>query len=89
MSPTAPTTSAAACTEKFKEHLDAEGKSGESGKAYVRFGKAGYVGKGIAIAIVGGLFIYAAIKHEPKKSGGLDQALRKVLEQPFGLSCWA
>ena len=40
--------------------------------------------KGIAIAIVGGLFIYAAITHEPQKSGGLDQALRTVLEQPFG-----
>ncbi len=71
-------------TEKFKEHLDAEGKSGESGKWYVRFGKVGYVAKGIAIAIVGGLFIYAAVEHEPKKSGGLDEALRTVLEQPFG-----
>ena len=71
-------------TEKFKEHLDAEGKSGDSGKWYVRFGKAGYVAKGIAIAIVGGLFIYAAVEHEPKKSGGLDVALRTVLEQPFG-----
>ena len=71
-------------TEKFKEHLDAEGKSGESGTWYVRFGKVGYVAKGIAIAIVGGLFIYAALEHEPKKSGGLDVALRTVLEQPFG-----
>ena len=71
-------------TEKFREHLDAEGESGETGKWYVRFGKVGYVAKGIAIAIVGGLFIYAAIEHEPNKSGGLDDALRTVLEQPFG-----
>jgi hypothetical protein len=71
-------------SEKFKEHLDAEGKSGETGKWYVRLGKVGYVAKGIAIAIVGGLFIYAAIEHEPQKSGGLDVALRTVLEQPFG-----
>ena len=71
-------------TEKFKEHLTAEGKSGEAGKWYVRFGKVGYISKGIAIIIVGGLFIYAAIEHEPKKSGGLDEALRTVLEQPFG-----
>ncbi len=71
-------------TEKFKEHLTAEGKSGKAGKWYVRFGKAGYISKGIAIIIVGGLFIYAAVEHEPKKSGGLDDALRTVLEQPFG-----
>ena len=51
-------------TEKFMEHLTAEGKSGEAGKAYLRFGKVGYIAKGIAIVIIGGLFIYAAIEHE-------------------------
>lgn len=71
-------------SEKFKEHLTAEGKSGDVGTAYVWFGKAGYVAKGIAIGIVGGLFVYAALSHEPKKSGGLDDALHTVLEQPFG-----
>ncbi len=48
------------------------------------FGKVGYIAKGIAIGIVGGLFAYAAVTHEAKKSGGLDQALQTVLEQPFG-----
>jgi hypothetical protein len=73
-----------AWTEKFREHLSAEGKSGDVGKAYIWFGKAGYMAKGISIAIVGGLFCYAAYTHEPNKSGGLDVALHKVLEQPFG-----
>jgi hypothetical protein len=71
-------------TEKFREHLDAQGQSGKDGSAYVTLGKAGYIAKGIAIAIVGGLFGYAAVTHDPKKSGGLDQALQTVLEQPFG-----
>jgi len=73
-----------AWTDKFAEHLTAEGKSGESGTAYIWFGKIGYAAKGIAIGIVGGLFLYAAITHDPKKSGGLDEALQEVLEQPFG-----
>ncbi len=73
-----------AWNEKFREHLNAEGTSGEAGRAYVIFGKAGYTAKGIAFMVVGGLFVYAAITHEPKKSGGLDQALNKVLQQPFG-----
>ena len=38
----------------------------------------------MVLAIVGGLFCYAAITHNAKKSGGLDQALQTVLEQPFG-----
>ncbi len=71
-------------TEKFTEHLDAQGQSGKDGSAFVLFGKVGYIAKGIALAVVGGLFGYAAITHEAKKSGGLDQALQTVLEQPFG-----
>ncbi|UUZ59345.1 FAD-dependent oxidoreductase [Nocardioides sp. B-3] len=73
-------------TEKFTEHLDARGLSGNDGSAYVLFGKVGYIAKGLAIGIVGGLFGYAAITHEAKKSGGLDRALQTVLEQPFGPS---
>ncbi len=70
--------------EKFTEHLDASGQSGKDGSAFVLLGKVGYIAKGIAIMIVGGLFGYAAITHEAKKSGGLDQALQTVLRQPYG-----
>jgi Domain of Unknown Function (DUF1206) len=71
-------------SEKFLKHLDAQGRSGEAGKAYKTFGKVGYIAKGIAIGVIGLLFVYAAIDHSAKKSGGLDQALHKVLHQPFG-----
>jgi hypothetical protein len=71
-------------SEKFLEHLDLQGRSGDAGRAYKLFGKVGYIAKGLAIGVVGILFMYAAIDHSAKKSGGLDQALRKVLEQPFG-----
>jgi hypothetical protein len=64
-----------AWTEGFADKLDAEGQSGKSGTAYIAFGRAGYTARGVAFAIVGGLFCYAAITHDAKKSGGLDQAL--------------
>jgi hypothetical protein len=73
-----------AWTDDFADKLDAEGRSGNTGTAYVAFGKAGYTARGIAFAIVGGLFGYAAITHDASKSGGLDQALREVLDQPLG-----
>ena len=73
-----------AYTDKFEEKIDAGGTSGQSGRAYYYFGKVGYTAKGIAIIIVGGLFVYAAFTHKPEKSGGLDEALHTVLEQPFG-----
>jgi Domain of Unknown Function (DUF1206) len=73
-----------AWTEAFAKHINAEGKSGDTGTAYLWFGKAGYTAKGVTFGIIGALFLYAALTHDPKKSGGLDQALHKVLQQPFG-----
>ena len=70
--------------EKHREHLAAEGRSGEAGSAYLLLGKVGYVAKGVAFTIVGGLFVYAAVTHQPRASGGLDRALREILQQPFG-----
>lgn len=70
--------------ESFRDYLTSEGESGDVGTAYVWFGKVGYTAKGLAFGIVGSLFLYAAVTHEAKKSGGLDQALHKVLQQPFG-----
>lgn len=73
-----------AWTNDFADKLDAEGRSGTSGTAYIAFGKAGYTARGIAFVVVGGLFGYAAVTHDAEKSGGLDQALFEVLDQPFG-----
>jgi hypothetical protein len=71
-------------TDGFLEHLDGQGRSGDAGTAYTWLGRAGYVSKGVAIGIVGVLFGYAAINHDPRKAGGLDQALRELLDRPFG-----
>lgn len=68
----------------FKADLEIEGRTGHSGTAFVAFGRIGYVSKGLALVAVGGLFVWAAWSHDPAKSGGLDQALGKVLQQPFG-----
>lgn len=70
--------------ENFRDMMSEEGETGVGGRTYRRLGKAGYVAKGLAIALVGGLFGYAAITHDPRKSGGLDQALHQVQQEPFG-----
>ena len=40
--------------------------------------------KGVALAVVAGLFGYAAASADPKKAGGLDEALHTVGSQPLG-----
>jgi len=69
---------------RFQKDLKAGGKAGDAGRVYLGLGMVGYVSKGLALAVVGALFIHAAWTHDPEKSGGLDQALRTVLDQPFG-----
>jgi len=71
-------------TEKFRSKLAPEGRTGDDGRAYVALGRAGYLAKAVALAIIGGLFVYAAWTHDPEKSAGLDQALVQLLEQPYG-----
>lgn len=73
-----------AWTDRFAKEMDSKGISGTSGTVYLWLGRVGCVTKGIAFGIVAGLFLYAAGTHEPQKSGGLDQALSKVLDQSFG-----
>ncbi|HQA31691.1 MAG TPA: DUF1206 domain-containing protein [Propioniciclava tarda] len=44
----------------------------------------GYVAKGLALLVVGGLFLRAAWTHDPSGSTGLDGALAVLLGAPFG-----
>jgi hypothetical protein len=71
-------------TDKFLHKLESEGRSGKGGRVTLWLGRAGYVSKGVALLLVGGLFIWAAVTHDPQKSGGLDQALRQLAQAPFG-----
>ncbi|WP_170259171.1 DUF1206 domain-containing protein [Nocardioides psychrotolerans] len=73
-----------AWSESFLKKIDGKDRGGNTGSAFKWLGKAGYAAKGVSIAVIGSLFVYAAATHEAKKSGGLDQALREILQQPFG-----
>lgn len=70
-------------TAAFVEDLERTG-GGQVGRAMIIAGRVGYVAKGIALAILGGLVIAAVVTTDPEKAGGLDSALRTVGEQPFG-----
>lgn len=47
-------------------------------------GTVGYVAKGVALIVVGGLFGVAAVEADPEESRGLDGALKLLAEQPLG-----
>lgn len=47
-------------------------------------GRVGYIAKGIALILVGGLVVAGAITYDPQKAGGLDGSLKALVELPFG-----
>lgn len=58
--------------------------SGPSRRAVLVLGTVGYVAKGIAIAVVGVLFVVAAVIVNPAQASGLDGALKALAALPFG-----
>ncbi|KGN37158.1 DUF1206 domain-containing protein [Knoellia subterranea] len=47
-------------------------------------GRAGYVAKGIALAVAGLLFAGPALSSRASEAGGLDSALKELRDRPFG-----
>lgn len=57
---------------------------GGVGPGVTRLGQIGFCAKGVALGIVGALFVVAAITFDPNQAGGLDEALRTLRQQPYG-----
>ena len=69
--------------KKFLDDLTGTGGSSVR-PVVVRLGQVGYVAKGIALGVVGGLLVAAAVTADADQAGGLDEALRAMRDQPFG-----
>ncbi|MEO6201117.1 MAG: DUF1206 domain-containing protein, partial [Cryobacterium sp.] len=69
-------------TSKFTEAISVPG--GAPGTVIVALGMFGYVAKGIALGVVGILFLLAAYTTDPAKATGLDGALKSLVGLPFG-----
>ncbi|MBO3086883.1 DUF1206 domain-containing protein [Cellulomonas dongxiuzhuiae] len=70
-------------TKKFLEDLNRL-PSGTPGRVARRAGVAGYAAKGLALTIVGGLFVLAAATANPEEASGLDGALQTLRDAPAG-----
>lgn len=69
--------------KKFLDDL--AGTGGRSVRpVVVQLGRIGYVAKGIALGVVGGLVVAAAATADAERAGGLDEALRAMRDQPYG-----
>ncbi|WP_423918654.1 DUF1206 domain-containing protein [Frigoribacterium sp. 2-23] len=68
--------------QKFREDLVVP--AGSAGRTTVALGVVGYVAKGVALGVVGVLFVVAAVTADPSEATGLDGALKSLASLPFG-----
>lgn len=66
-------------TRKFLQDL-----TDSPGILAIRAGRVGYIAKGIALGVVGFLFVVAAVQKSATQATGLDGALRSLRQQDFG-----
>lgn len=66
-------------TKKFLEDLDEH-----PGAWAVYAGRAGYIAKGVALAIAGFFFVVAAVQSDPDEAKGLDGALKSLKDMTGG-----
>ena len=70
--------------KSFIEEIDTSSMSPVARKGVARLGQIGYIGKGVALGMVGGLLSYATLSFDRQKAQGLDGAMQTILAQPFG-----
>ena len=69
--------------KSFAEEIDTSPMSPVARKSVAQLGQVGYIAKGVALAVVGGLLSYATLTFDRQKQG-LDGAMQTILAQPFG-----
>ena len=70
--------------KSFTEEIDTSSMSPAAREGVARLGQVGYIARGVALAVVGGLLAYATLTFDRQRAQGLDGALQTILAQPFG-----
>lgn len=71
-------------SDKWKDDLQYGASAGDVGTALSVLARVGFTARGVAFALIGGLFVWASVTHDARKSAGLDQALRELRDVAYG-----
>ncbi len=73
-----------AYSAKFKQKLKLNEMSVTEQTWAVRSGCLGFAARGVVYLLLGGFLIQAALTSNPEEAGGIGQALRELVQQPYG-----
>ncbi|MDX6323758.1 MAG: hypothetical protein QOK15_112 [Nocardioidaceae bacterium] len=69
----------------FLDQLDEQARHQQRRTPIVVLGRVGYIVKGLAFVVIGILLGWAAVEHQPRRTGGLDQSLHELLGRSLGV----
>jgi uncharacterized protein DUF1206 len=70
--------------KEFVDQLDEEARDSPRRIPIVLVGQVGYLAKGVAFLVIGGVICWAAATDDARKAGGLDQSLARLVSVPLG-----
>jgi hypothetical protein len=73
-----------AITQKFEEKWYVDDLGERAKRALASLGSAGLLARFVVFGLIGLFFVRAAWEYDPKEAIGLDGALRKLVEGPYG-----
>jgi hypothetical protein len=73
-----------ALSDRWRRELEHDARTGDIGTVVTVLARTGYGARGLAFFLIGGLFVWAGVTHDPDESAGLDQALRELRDAPYG-----
>ncbi len=69
---------------KFEMRFKSGELTGQQRQVAIRLGRAGFAAKGLVYAIIGILILQAGLTYDPRRAGGLGEALQTLAGQPYG-----
>jgi hypothetical protein len=73
-----------AVSNRWRRGLEPEARAGALGRLVTVLARIGFGARGVAFLVLAGMFVWSAVTHDPEKSGGLDQAIVRFRDEPFG-----
>ncbi len=73
-----------AISHRWRRGLEAEARAGTLGKVVTVLARVGFVAHGASFILLAGMLGWSAITHDPQKPTGLDQAIVRLRDEPFG-----
>jgi uncharacterized protein DUF1206 len=73
-----------ALSRNFEKDLKVEQMSSGERRLVCAVGRAGFAARGVVFTLIGVFVLKAALEYDPKEPVGLDGALQRLSEQPYG-----